>query len=366
MYLITNRATKRERGGLDIFLSTPSPEGANNLRIAKITGRGSSTRAEMLPDELSARRLQQLERTYRLTLDPKETYYRSLEMACLLSDQARKEKKHILFYVHGYNNDVADIVASVRQMERQYPNLLVVPFSWPAKGGGALSGTANYLDDKRDARVSSGALDRVFEHIRSTHQLLVEAQNKELWEAAKRRHGANLEAARAAFAAAQARVCKVSINLMCHSMGCYVLKYATLPAAAKIRTVIFDNVCLVAADTNNHDHIAWVQEIEVKGGVYVVINEDDNALQWSRRKPGDEQRARLGHYLHGLNASNGVYVDITRASGVGAEHSYFKGKVVRDNAKLGRLFGKMFSGDRPERFSSQMTYAADINAYRLK
>lgn len=366
MYLITNRAIIRERGGLDIFQSTPSLEGANNLRIAKITGRGSNTRAEVLPDELSPTRLKQLANKYKLDLDPNTTYYRSLEVACLLFDQARREKKHILFYVHGYNNDIADIVSNVRQMERQYKDLIVVPFSWPARGGGALSGTANYLDDKRDARVSSGALDRVFEHIRGIHAMLIKAQNADLWAAAKRRHGANLEAARGAFAAAQARICKVSINLMCHSMGCYVLKYATLPAASKIRNVIFDNVCLVAADTNNHDHPSWVETIEVKGGVYIVINEDDDALQWSRRKPGDEQRARLGHYLHGLKAANGVYVDVTRASGVGDEHSYYKGKVIRENAKLRRMFAKIFNGDRPERLSSQMRYAPDINAYRLR
>jgi len=366
MYLITNRATRAERGGLDIFRSMPNQDGANNLRIAKITGRGKNARAEILPDGLSERRLAQLKTRYNLSLNPSERYYRSLELACLLFEQARKQNKHILFYVHGYNNDVPDIVTNVHELERLYKNVIVVPFSWPAKGGGALSGTANYLDDKRDARVSSGALDRVFEHIREIHMLLVEAQNADLWERACTRHGDNLEAARSAYAKAQARVCKVSVNLLCHSMGCYVLKYATLPTASKIRSLIFDNVCIVAPDTNNHDHPAWVEAIEAKGGVYVVINENDNALQWSRRKPGDEQRARLGHYLKNLDANNATYIDLTGARGVADDHSYYKGRSVRDNPKLQRLFGKLFSGDRPERYTSHMAYQADLNAYQLK
>ena len=366
MYLITNRNLSADEGGAEIFESITNREGPNNLRIVEITGRGRRIRARVLEDVLPRDRVTALMRTYNLQVDLDTVQYRSLELACLLFSRARREGKHILFYVHGYNNDVEDIIASARLLESTYRNLLVVPFSCPAKGGGALSGTANYIDDKRDARASSGALDRVFEHIRRLHLLLLEAQNAALWSRAMSHHGENLMATRSEFVYAQADECNVTINLLCHSMGNYVLKYATFPGGSHIRRLIFDNVCLVAADTQNQQHAAWVEKIEARGGVYVIINEKDHALQWARRKPGDEQRARLGHYLKALNASNATYIDVTSARGVGDDHSYFKGEPVANNPKLKRLFQKLFTGDRPERYTSQLTYAADVNAYRLK
>jgi esterase/lipase superfamily enzyme len=366
MFLITNRNLDESKQGFDIFESTPSIEGANNLRAVEVTGSIKKPVVNVLPDVVERLRVVQLKRAYHLNIDEDQIHYRSLEIACLLYSRAVKEKKHLLFYVHGYNNDVADIIGYARDMERQYKDVIVIPFTWPAKGGGALSGTANYIDDKRDARASSGALDRVFQHIRLLHMTVVEAQNKRLWKETMEDGSDNLEATRARFVEAQARACNVTINLLCHSMGNYVLKYATYPSGSSVRRLIFDNVCLVAADANNHEHARWVSRIEARGGVYIAINENDYALQWARRKPGDEQRARLGHYLKRLDAPNATYVDVSRATGVGDDHSYYQGKAIRNNARLKRMFYKMFTGDRPERYTSQMEYLSDLNTYRPK
>ncbi|MDA1073164.1 MAG: alpha/beta hydrolase [Proteobacteria bacterium] len=366
MYLITNRDLDESKTGLAIFESTPSKEGVNNLRVVKIGGKMKNPTVDVQPDVVDPVRVAQLKKLYRLDIDEGEVHYRSLEVACLLFRQARKEKKHLLFYVHGYNNDVADIIHTANALETQYKDVIVVPFSWPAKGGGALSGTANYIDDKRDARASSGALDRVFQHLRALHLMLLEAQNEDLWAECIEAHGENLVAARADFVAAQVDVCKITINLLCHSMGNYVLKYATFPGGSSIRRLIFDNVCLIAPDTNNHEHAAWVSRIEARGGVYITINENDHALQWARRKPGDEQRPRLGHYLKALNAPNATYIDVSRATGIGDQHSYFHGDVIDRNSRVKRLFQKLFTGDRPERFTSHMEYLGDLNAYRLR
>lgn len=368
MYLITNRAIRRETNRFDalsIFDSMPNEKGANELRIAEIKGTGKNARAKILSDELTAARVRALKRAYNLDIDATDIQYRSLEMACVLYSQAINEKKHLLFFVHGYNNDVPSIVEATQQIERQYKDVIAVPFTWPAKGGGILAGTPNYINDKRDARASSGALDRVIEYTRKLHVLITESRSQALWANAIKDNEDNPEAARIAFATAQSRECKVTINLLCHSMGNYVLKYATLPSHSAIRSLVFDNICLVAADVNNHDHHPWVSSIEARGGVYILINENDFALQWSRRKPGEEQEERLGHTLKRLTAPNAVYVDLTRATAVGDDHSYFNGKPVRDNRKLKRLFTKLFTGDRPERYSSQMEYHASENVYRL-
>ncbi len=368
MYLITNRALLAESGGLEIFGSMPNSKGANELRIVEVTGRGKRARAKALPDVVSKTRVKALKKTFDLSIDESEVHYRSLEMACVLFAEACRLEKHLLFYVHGYNNDVESIIDSVHELEKQYPDVLVVPFTWPAKGGGVLSGTPNYLNDKRDARASSGALDRVIEHTRKLHLLITESRSESLWRhvMSDTKFDQNPEAARIAFVEAQARACKVTINLLCHSMGNYVLKYATLPSGSHMRSLVFDNVCLVAADVNNHDHASWVSRIEARGGVYVVINENDYALQWSRRKPGDEQQERLGHYLRKLNSPNAVYLDLTRATGVGDDHGYFSGTAPRKNRKLQRLFSKLFTGERPERYTSHMEFMPSLNAYRLK
>ena len=134
-----------------------------------------------------------------------------MRIACELNVLARKKNKHLLLYVHGYNNDMPDVIGTCMALEKLY-NVIVVPFFWPANGGGA-SGAAAYVSDKRDARASADAL-------------------------------------------------------------------------------------------------------RPRNRLYVVINEDDFALKWSRRKPGDEQLARLGHYLKNLVARSAYYINVTNASWV--------------------------------------------------
>lgn len=364
MYLITNRDMKNESGGIEIFDSKPNRLGANELRIVEVSGPLSKLKAKALTDELTPTRVKALKKQFNLNIDETDNWYASLEVACRLFKEARDKKKHLLLYVHGYNNDVKDIVSTARRIEKHYPDVIVVPFTWPAKGGGAVSGTANYIDDKRDARASEGALDRVFEAIRKLHQLLVEGQTEDIWARAVKKHPENHEQARAEYVRLQGRVCKVSINLLCHSMGNYVLKHATIPTGSRIRQLIFDNIAMVAADTNNAGHAGWVGAIECRGGTYVVINEDDHALQWSRRKPGEEQLARLGHHLRGLNAANATYIDLTQTSHVGDDHSYFHGTPINNNAKLRRVFDDMFTGKRPEHYSTRLRFYPEINAYR--
>ena len=365
MYIVTNRHLKRSSGGLEIFDSKPNEKGANELRIVEVRKRGRSYSAERLPDRLSKADVKALAEKYSLAIDHRDPYYISLKVACEIFTQACSKKKHILLYVHGYNNDVRDIIRTADAIEQHYKDVLVVPFSWPAKGGGAISGTANYLNDKRDARASSGALDRTIEAVRVLHGLLVESQSQHLWERAIGRHPENPEQARIEFVRLQAATCKVRVSLMAHSMGCYVLKYATIPLASKIRTLVFDNVALVAADTNNAEHADWVGQIEARVGTYVVLNEEDFALQWSRRKPGEEQLARLGHYLKNLTARNVTYLDVTNAAHVGEQHGYFSGEAVEKNSRLARSFNDLFTGKRPEA-NSQWRYHPEFNAWRLR
>jgi hypothetical protein len=364
MYVVTNRRIYERREGLDVFGSTPNDEGPNELRLVKVTRQGAGYAIEPIKDKpLTRSELKDLKERFRLDLDASIEWYPSLRVACELMEQAAREKRHLLIVVHGYNNDMRDVLDTAEALEAQY-NVIVVPFSWPANGGGKISGTAAYLDDKRDARASMDALNRFLGKVHLYHLKLTEARRDDLWKKAKGEVGGsgNLMAVQERFSQLLAEDCEVTLNLMCHSMGNYVLKYALRPSSSDAAKLIFDNISLVAADTNNEAHEVWAERLQVRNRLFVFINENDFALDWSRRKPGDEQGVRLGHYLRNLVARNVRYIDVTHADGVGNAHGYFVGRPVTQNATLKAVFTDAFEGGRAE---ERLDYAADLNAYRL-
>lgn len=360
MYLITNRALTKAKG-LKAFGKAPSPKGPNELRLVKVTKAGSDWTVEPVTDRLTMKRAKELKTTYGLDIDTRKPWHASFEVACQLFSRARNENKSILFFVHGYNNDVADVLAAAEALEALY-GVIVVPFTWPANGGGAISGTASYLSDKSDARASAGALNRAVGKIQEFHNILTRAQNRKLQQAATEKHPDNPMAAASLYSALLEKDCPVKLTLLCHSMGNYVFKHTLTSSENATSQLTFDNICLVAADANNANHAQWVGQLDVRKRVYVVINEDDSALKASRIKPGDEQRARLGHYLKQLNSQNTCYIDITDVDDVGSEHTYFKGKTVENNHKIKNLFQDMFTGKAVE---EKLDYRADNNTYRL-
>jgi esterase/lipase superfamily enzyme len=279
--------------------------------------------------------------------------------------EAEKSKQHILFYVHGYNNDLEDIVEAAQVVEETY-DVLVVVFSWPSNGGGSVSGTLAYLSDKDDARVSATAFNRFAEKIRSYHELISRSREKVLLKKAIKKHPNNLEKAQELVTQLINKQCKVNLNLLCHSMGNYLLKYALMPSNSTFRRMIFDNICLVAADANNEMHARWVDAMDFRMRLYIVINEDDFALAWSRRKPGDEQKVRLGHSLDVLNAQNAKYVNVTNADWVDNSHAYFKGEPVKKNKRLHEFFSDLFEGRVAENNSDvELRFRPDLNAYEF-
>ena len=323
MYLITNRALDSEKKGLDIFAKTPNPAGPNELRLIRVTKKNNSWVSKAIVDNLTQPTLKALKKKYKLDLDISRPWHGSLQVACELFDQARMQKKSILFFIHGYNNDVEDVINTADEIEKLY-EVIVVPFTWPANGGGAISGTASYLSDKGDARVSSGALNRTVGKIRQLHLMLTAARKNQLLERAKKKHADNRQAAQSYFVQLVEKDCPVTLNLLCHSMGNYVFKNTLKTGDNTTSGLVFDNICLVAADVNNANHAQWVGQLDARKRIYVVINENDYALRVARIKPGDEQLARLGHYTRKLNSPNVHYIDVSEAKLVGTEHSYLK------------------------------------------
>lgn len=365
MFLVTNRVIS-QGNTIKVFGDTPSPQGPNELRLVEVvkkSNKDSEWQVKPVADKLEAAEVKKLAKTHHLKIDTSAKWHGSLGVACQLFAQAKKENKSILFFVHGYNNDVDDVLKAAEQLETLY-NLIVVPFTWPANGGGAVSGTASYLSDKADARASSGAFNRFVEKVHFFHSLLAEANLTAIQKQVNEKYANkdNPMAAAALYSELVDKACKVKINLLCHSMGNYLLKHSLMTSDNATSDLVFDNINLVAADTNNQNHASWLDTIDVRNRIHVVINEDDAALKASRVKPGKEQRARLGHYLKALNSDRAVYIDVSDCDGVGCEHSYYKGEAVEDNASLKALFNDLFNGNRVEK---RLNYFAADNYFKL-
>jgi esterase/lipase superfamily enzyme len=359
MYLVTNRVISKG-STIKVFGDIPSPQGPNELRIVEVNKKDNKWKITPVKNKLTVSQIEKLSKDNNLNIDTGLPWHGSLEVACKIFGQAKKENKTILFFVHGYNNDVDDVLKAASELEELY-NLIVIPFTWPANGGGAISGTASYLSDKADARASSDAFNRFVAKIKFFHALLSNANLNEIKTKVEKKYEGknNPMAAASLYSELVDKACKIKINLLCHSMGNYLLKHSLMTSDNATSELVFDNINLVAADTNNKNHANWIDTIDVRNRIHVVINENDSALKASRIKPGKEQKARLGHYLKSLNSEHAVYIDVTEADEVNNEHSYYKGSAVAKNASLRALFNDLFNGNSVEK---RLTYF-DANKY---
>ena len=143
MYLITNRRVNEGKKGVSLLGDEPNQKGPNELRLVEAKKKGGKWQLTVLKDELTN------DQKTELGLAKNRKYYASHLAAIKTIERARKEKKSILFFVHGFNNDVKSVLDRAESLEKLY-NLIVIPFSWPANGGG-IKGVVSYRDDKRDA-----------------------------------------------------------------------------------------------------------------------------------------------------------------------------------------------------------------------
>lgn len=362
MYLVTNRSVSNGTT-IRVFGDKPNAKGPNELRIVEVNEVNKKWKVSAIKDALTPAQVKKLAQDHHLTIDTSLPWHGSLEVACKLFTQASEENKAILFFVHGYNNDVSDVLRAAQQLEALY-DVIVVPFTWPANGGGAVSGTASYLSDKADARASSGAFNRFVGRIHYFHTLLSETNLLSIKNkvGAKYKGNKNPMAAAALYSELVSKVCNVKINLLCHSMGNYLLKHSLMTSDNVTSQLVFDNINLVAADTNNKHHANWADTIDVRNRIHVVINENDAALSASRVKPGKEQKARLGQYLKNLNSKHVVYIDVSEANEVGNKHSYYISDAATKNAELQAVFNDMFKGKSVEK---RLTYFAADNYFTL-
>ena len=346
LYIVTNREIIPDEKGFAQLGSRPNAKGPNELRVVNISRSSSGRyRVQVLPDALDTAAAKQIIDRHHLPLDPGDTHYVSLKVAADITERARRNRTHVLFFVHGFNNNIEDVVQRAFALQDNF-GIEVVPFTWPANGGGA-PGVIAYKSDKRDARASTGALDRAMKIMHTHFQMLSESKRAELFEKAEAKHRNDPEARDALYVKLLQKHCPFTFNAMFHSMGNYLLKQMLKSSLCEGNELSFDNVILVAADTNNLGHAAWVDQIRYRNRLYIAINENDFALKASRAKLGSSQLARLGHYLRGLDSKQAHYINFTGAAWVKSSHAYFA-EPAEKNQKVGEFFQKAFSGEVAE------------------
>lgn len=311
MILITNRNIVREASVVEeSFGENFNEKGPDELRIAEVAKAKGKWKMNISKEQ--------------------DKSFPSEKIFLKLQKNMAEKNRNCLFFVHGFNNDLEDVLERGLQFEKNFKTE-VVAFSWPANGGG-VRGAASYKSDKRDAKMSVNALDRCFEKL---HQYLQKRQKT---------------------------ACSQSFNLMLHSMGNYLAKSLMLSSVYQNETLIFDNIIMACADVNNEGHADWVDRLAHRRRVYITINENDSALHLSRMKFGEQQQARLGHCAQNLRSKNAVYLDFTHAERVETSHAYFEGGPLK-NPNVKKVFDLICNGKKAER---HLNYDAHSRAYLVE
>jgi esterase/lipase superfamily enzyme len=362
MFVVTNRNIENEDGtDFGAVGDTCNTKGPAELRLLEVTRKNGAWHVQVLRDKATDTMLADLGVTKRSQPVYASQYAFKKIFNAAMANPAKP--KHVVFFVHGFNNTVEDVVVRCDKIAKAF-DVVVVAFSWPANGGG-IKGVADYREDKRDAQASVMAFDRVLEKARVLlHDLRATAIEKIITEIEKTgKYSPKSERFRERLTAKAREHCPIQSTLMLHSMGNYLLERTLKSTALGGNLPLFDNIVMCSADVNNPEHAEWVDRLQVRNRLYVTINEDDSALKAARLKGGEEQLARLGHWTSNLTARDAVYLDFTNAKHVGSSHAYFEGKALK-NAKVKNFFAAALQGRRAEQVVS-IPYDSAKNLYRV-
>jgi esterase/lipase superfamily enzyme len=342
MFVVTNREMKDSIDSPDQMGGSPNRNGPNELRLLRADHVDGKWRLAAVPDRLSGDLKKEI--GLPVTKPAVGSQYVAVKLRESLATRPR-DQRSLLLYVHGFNNDFADVLDRARRLSELY-SVEVLPFSWPSDGGG-IKGVLSYKRDKQDARVSAGALSRFLKGVQTYVTRFNEEIKQQIVKEAEAQFDRNAEKRDAYIAGKLKDACPVEISILFHSMGNYLYKQVVESSAYDGTDLLSRNVIMAAADVNNDGHRAWIERVPFTNRLYVTINEDDYALKASRVKTGGDQLARLGHYPYHLDSENAVYVNFTDADLVGTDHAYFEGGPTT-NPRIRGFFQRAFTGQRAE------------------
>jgi len=226
----------------------------------------------------------------------------------------------VLIYIHGFNVDWHEAVASAAALELMLNKdieddpakpVRVVLFSWPSDG--TAIPWASYKSDRTDAAGSGNAVGRAFLKLRD---YLADLRDRP-WVNGKR--------------AKPGPVCGSKMHLLCHSMGNYVLQNAVarmreyLPNRALPR--LFEHIFMCAPDVDDDvlEPARALGEVhQLARCVTVYFNRGDTALHVSDYTKGNPERLGTnGPARPGLVHNKVHSVDCSTLVKGFVEHSYY-------------------------------------------
>lgn len=362
----------------------PSKSGIENLRLGKVTlDVGKDLLSQCFKEETSSgngdgvklsEKLAKLAKkhasivAFRESNPDKKSTKSTEDKKKLGSHEMRDEvletmrKGHdVLFYVHGFNVSWWDAVGAAfalqEMLNRPLPvakenkNVLVILYTWPSDGS-AVPFVA-YGSDRTDAIGSGFALGRAFLKLRD---FLTEATKTSIKKGNEEKE--------------QPEQCNQNFNLLCHSMGNYVLQNALQRIIERTEgrrlPRIFDHVFLCSPDVDD-DVLEAGQPLgrlhELCRNVNVYFNRGDLALRVSDYTKGNPDR--LG--TNGVANPNQVHKKIYQMDCSGdlvqgvLEHGYYlKGSI---NADI-RMSLDNIPQEKPSRFRESLDRYP--NTFRMK
>jgi esterase/lipase superfamily enzyme len=231
----------------------------------------------------------------------------------------------VLVYIHGFNvawNEAVGSALALQEMLNRRGSFsrrkqIVVLFSWPSNGE-ALP-FVSYKSDRGDGRASGPSVGRAFLKFRD---FLMKERTR------VRTNGGEL--------------CNSEMNILCHSMGNYVLQNAVeriadfTPGSTMPR--LFNQIFACAPDVNDNV-LEQGQPLgclhELAKGVNIYFNRGDAALRVSDYSKGNPDR--LGTYgaAHLSQLHEKVHqVDCSPVIGGVVEHSYYLDGDVSDDIRM--------------------------------
>ena len=241
-----------------------------------------------------------------------------------------RQGRDVLVYVHGFNVSWWEAVGSALALKvmlnrqaiasQNKKDVLVVLFTWPSDGS-ALPFAA-YRSDRTEAIGSGFALGRGFLKLRDFLAEVTRPPTKE-----EEKDGKKWDP------------CLQNINVLCHSMGNYVLQHALQRIIEKSTTSrlsrIFDNVFLCSPDVD--DNVLEMGQplgrlVEICRNVSVYYNRGDLALRGSDVTKGNPDRLGTNGTANPSQMHPKIsQIDCSDIVGGFMEHSYYlKGRINMD------------------------------------
>ena len=114
MFVITNRDVEDSQRGFAKFGDVPNRKGPNELRIVEATKSGNRWRIDVLPDLCTDKMKSDA------GIGDQGDVFCSEYVSRKIRAAVQENKRHVLLYVHGFNNDMKDVLEQTDRLRQLY------------------------------------------------------------------------------------------------------------------------------------------------------------------------------------------------------------------------------------------------------